>query len=426
MENLRYGSTGPHVELLQLGLQRSGYISSPPDGKFGPQTQSAVIRFQRQNGLSPDGIAGPLTFSALKPYLTGYTVHGIRKGDTFYKLSKEFNTPIEYIVSANPDIDPFNLSPGNKIIIPYGFNVVPTNINYSYFLTELCIEGLIARYPQIRRGIIGQSVLGKNLYTLQVGNGTKQVMYNASHHANEWITTPLLLKFTEEYLKAYIFMASIGGFSANYIFNTATINIVPLVNPDGVDLVTGALDKSIPAYKNAERISADYPSIPFPSGWKANISGTDINLNYPAGWEKAREIKFSQGFTSPAPRDFVGTAPFSAPESRAMADYTQENDFKLTLSYHTQGEVIFWKYLDFLPPNSFDIGLQLSAASTYSLETTPPESAYAGYKDWFIQTYNLPGYTIEAGLGTNPLPLSNFNKIYNDNEKLLVYAALLA
>lgn len=426
MENLRYGSTGPYVELLQLGLQRSGYLPASPDGKFGPQTQSAVIRFQRQNGLVPDGIAGNQTISAIKPYLTGYTVHEIRKGDTFYKLSKEFNTPIEYIVSANPDIDPFNLSPGNKIIIPFGFNVVPTNINYSYLLTDLCIEGLLARYPQITRGIIGQSVLGNNIYSLQIGNGTKQVMYNASHHANEWITTPVLLKFVEEYLKAYIFMASIGGFSANYIFNTSTINIVPLVNPDGVDLVTGALDKTGTAYKNAERIAADYPSIPFPSGWKANITGTDINLNYPAGWEKAREIKFSQGFTSPAPRDFVGTAPFSIPESRAMSDYTQENNFKLTLSYHTQGEVIYWKYLDFLPPNSFDIGLQLSAASGYNLEITPQESAYAGYKDWFIQTYNLPGYTIEAGLGTSPLPLSSFNKIYQDNEKLLVYAALLA
>lgn len=426
MENLRYGSIGPHVELLQLGLFRSGYLTTPPDGKFGPETQRAVIRFQRQNGLSPDGIAGPLTFTALKPYLTGYKVHEIRKGDTFYKLSKEFNTPIEYIVSANPDVDPFNLSPGNKIIIPFGFNVVPTNINYSYLLTELCIEGLSARYPQIIRRVIGQSVLGKNIYTLRIGNGSKKVMYNASHHANEWITTPVLLKFAEEYLKSFIFMASIGGFSANYIFNTVTIDIVPLVNPDGVDLVTGAIDKNSNAYKNAERIAADYPSIPFPAGWKANITGTDINLNYPAGWENAKEIKFAQGFISPAPRDFVGSSPLSAPESRAMVNYTQENDFRLTLSYHTQGEVIFWKYLDYMPPNSFDIGLQLSAASGYSLETTPPESAYAGYKDWFIQTYNLPGYTIEAGRGVNPLPLSDFNQIYSDNEKLLVYAALMS
>lgn len=426
METLRYGSTGPYVEMLQLGLQRSGYLSVPPDGKFGPRTQSAVIRFQRQNGLSPDGIAGPLTFAALRPYLVGYAVREIRKGDTFYKLSKEYYTPIEYIISANPDVDPSNLLPGSRIIVPFGFDVVPTNISYSYLLTEICIEGLSARYPQIVRGNIGQSVLGKNLYTIQIGRGSKKVMYNASHHANEWITTPVLLKFAEEYLKAYIFMASIGGFSATELFNTVTIDMVPLVNPDGVDLVTGALDKNTSAYQKAEVIAADYPSIAFPSGWKANIRGTDLNLNYPAGWENAREIKFAQGFTSPAPRDFVGTEPLSAPESRAMANYTRENNFRLTLSYHTQGEVIFWKYLDYMPPNAFDIGVQLSNASGYSLETTPPESAYAGYKDWFIQTYNLPGYTIEAGRGVNPLPISDFNEIYNDNERLLVLAGMLS
>ncbi len=434
METLRYGSNGPYVEMIQLALLRSGYLNAPPDGKFGPQTQNALIRFQRANGLSPDGIAGPLTYAALKPYITGYTVIEIRKGDTFYKLSKTFGTPIEFIVSANPDIDPFNLIIGQKLIIPFSFDVVPTTISYTYLLTQLCIEGLSIRYPIMRRGTIGRSVLGNELYTISIGNTSganssnsrKEVMYNASHHANEWITTPVLLRFAEQYLKSYTFMTSIGGVSAGELYNSAIINIVPLVNPDGVDLVTGAINKSSETYRNAQAIANNYPAIPFPNGWKANIQGTDLNLNYPAGWENAREIKFSQGYVSPAPRDFVGLAPLSAPESNALAAYTQENNFRLTLSYHTQGEVIYWKYLDYMPPNAFEIGLQLSRASGYSLELTPTESGYAGYKDWFIQTYNLPSYTIEAGEGINPLPISDFNKIYSDNERLLVLAAMLS
>ena len=62
----------------------------------------------------------------------------------------------------------------------------------------------------------------------------------------------------------------------------------------------------------------------------------------------------------------------------------------------------------------------MSERSGYSLEITPEYSSFAGYKDWFIQTYNLPGYTIEAGLGVNPLPLSQFDKIYRDNIGILV------
>jgi g-D-glutamyl-meso-diaminopimelate peptidase len=56
----------------------------------------------------------------------------------------------------------------------------------------------------------------------------------------------------------------------------------------------------------------------------------------------------------------------------------------------------------------------------------PEASGYAGYKDWFIQTYNRPGYTIEVGRGVNPLPISQFDRIYNDNVGLMATALALA
>lgn len=62
----------------------------------------------------------------------------------------------------------------------------------------------------------------------------------------------------------------------------------------------------------------------------------------------------------------------------------------------------------------------------YTLEDTPYGSSFAGYKDWFIQSYYLPGYTIECGLGSNPLPISQFDTIYAENEGILVLGAVLA
>ena len=102
-----------------------------------------------------------------------------------------------------------------------------------------------------------------------------------------------------------------------------------------------------------------------------------------------------------------------------MYDYTLSYSPSLTLSYHTQGNVIYWKFLDYNPPGAYTIGQRFSSASSYALESTPYASGFAGYKDWYIQTYNLPGYTIEAGLGENPLPISDFDGIYAANLGIL-------
>ena len=125
--------------------------------------------------------------------------------------------------------------------------------------------------------------------------------------------------------------------------------------------------------------------------WKLiNITGVDLNLQFPASWDQAKKVKFEQGFISPAPRDFVGTAPLVAPEAIAMYKFTLSHNFRLILAYHTQGRVIYWRYLDYLPPASYYIGEQFSQSSGYTLEDTPYSSSFAGYKDWFIKNYYLP------------------------------------
>ena len=140
-----------------------------------------------------------------------------------------------------------------------------------------------------------------------------------------------------------------------------------------------------------------------------------MNQQFPADWEKAREIKFAQGFVSPAPRDFVGTAPLTEPESIGIYDFTREHNFRLILAYHTQGEIIFWKYLNFMPEDAEKIANEFVRVSGYELINEMETNRFAGYRDWFISYYNRPGYTIETGRGVNPLPISQFEKIYNDN-----------
>ena len=160
--------------------------------------------------------------------------------------------------------------------------------------------------------------------------------------------------------------------------------------------------------------------------WKLRKTiGVDLNLQFPAGWNQAKEIKYSQGFNKPSPRDFVGYGPLTEPESLAIYNFTLSYNFRLVIAYHTQGQEIYWQFQDFNPPNSEYIGNRLAQSSGYILAKTPYNSSFAGYKDWFIQEFNRPGYTVEAGVGKNPLPISQFDEIYNDNIGILILGAIL-
>ena len=301
---------------------------------------------------------------------------------------------------------------------------MPADVPYCHEILEFNLQNLVKRFPFVSLFSIGKSVLGKEIYALKIGDGEKEIFYNGAHHANEWITIPVLLKFAEQLACAYAESGRIFGQSARKLFSAASVYIAPCVDPDGVDLVTGELTGG-EYYDAALRIAQSYPDVPFPSGWKANIRGVDLNLQYPAGWEQARENKFALGIVSPAPADYVGASPLSAPESRAMYDFTLSLSPQLTLAYHTQGEVIYWRYLDLEPRGARDIADTFAAVSGYSAEDTPFASGFAGYKDWYIREFDRPGYTVEAGLGRNPLPLSQFDKIYADNLGILTLSPFL-
>ncbi len=423
METLTLGSTGPNVKLIQSLLNRIGYNAGSVDGVFGPQTRQAVIAFQRDNGLVPDGIVGPATWAAFERFLRGYDTYSIRPGDTLYNIARRYYTSLSTILTANPGINPNALMIGQRIIVPYGIDVVFTDIDYTYEIMERQIQGLRVRYPFLEVGVAGNSVMGKNLYYIRLGRGANQVSYNGAHHANEWITTPLLMKFIENFARAYSVGGSIRGYSIPNIWNRSSIYIVPMVNPDGVNLVTYWPNYTNPAYQQAAQLNRT--GLPLPRVWKANIRGTDLNLNYPAEWEREKEIEIEQGITGPAPRDYGGPEPLSEPESTAMYNFTRQHDFRLVIAYHTQGEVIYWQFLNLAPPESLTIANLFSRVSGYAVVGGPGEAAYAGYKDWFIQEYRRPGYTIEVGRGVPPLPVSQFPTIYQQNEEIMLLGALV-
>lgn len=142
-------------------------------------------------------------------------------------------------------------------------SIVSTSVPYNYDIMLDNIYALKRKYPFLYIGSIGNSVLGNDLVYIRIGNGSKEVFYNASFHANEWITSPVLMKFVEDFCIAYSNNSTIYGYSARGIFDNTSIYLLPMVNPDGVNLVTGKLNSGY-AYNYVKKIAYGYATIPFP------------------------------------------------------------------------------------------------------------------------------------------------------------------
>lgn len=335
------------------------------------------------------------------------TNYKIQTGDSLCLIAQRLNLPLYSLLLVNPNLEPNRLQVGQLIKIPQRitWRLINGIQNFDYDIMMNDIRRLLAVYPFLQTAPIGNSVLKREIPEILVGSGTKRVHYNASFHANEWITTPIILTFLNDYLLSLTNQTTIRGLFTFSFYQQTTLSIVPMVNPDGVNLVLNGPPANEPWRSRV--VELNNGSLDF-SDWKANIRGVDLNDQFPANWdrERARNPKY------PGPRDYGGERPLSEPEAIAIADLTRRRDFARVLALHTQGEVIYWGYENLEPPESEVLVNEFSRVSGY--ESVQTIESYAGYKDWFIQEWRRPGFTVELGSGKNPLPLDQFDEIYQE------------
>jgi g-D-glutamyl-meso-diaminopimelate peptidase len=329
----------------------------------------------------------------------------ILPGDSLWRIAQNLNLPLEAMELVNPEINASNLTPGLTIKIPtrIHWRLVESSQRYDYSNLVKDLNRLKELYPFLQVTPTGKTVLGKEIPEIIIGSGEKRVHYNGSFHANEWITSLVIMTFLNDYLLSLTNHQPLRGQHAFPLYQNTILSIVPMVNPDGVDLVLNGPPENEPWQKQVVEMnkgSTDFTE------WKANIRGVDLNDQFPARWE----LEKARNPNKPGPRDYVGEKPLSEPEAIAMAELTRKKDFARVLAFHTQGEVIYWGFENLEPAESEVIVKEFSRVSGY--EPVKTIESYAGYKDWFIQDWQRPGFTIELGFGINPLPLSMFDDIY--------------
>lgn len=352
-------------------------------------------------------ITGGVLPNGMEVQIPGYIVQKESRLDIdFAEIALQYHLPIDGVSLLNQGGQkPFSVPV--RVMNP----MIVTDKPYDYQSLLEDLDTLSFHYPFIKVESIGRSVLGKRLLEVRIGQGDKIIHYNGSFHANEWITSAVLMKWLNDFLLAVTNDRTLCGMDCMPFYRDITISIVPMVNPDGVELVLKG-EEAAEGKVDVLKINNGNPAF---YAWKANIRGVDLNNQYPANWEIEKRRKIPK---APAPRDFPGETALSEPEALAMKELAMRRNFERVLALHTQGKEFYWGYEGHEPEEAANVAREFEVRSGY--RAVQYVDSHAGYKDWFIQEFKRGGFTIELGKGINPLPLSHLPGIYEDTVKILV------
>jgi len=215
--------------------------------------------------------------------------------------------------------------------IPPGFNLGSMGGYLTYAEVLLEFDSLVMNYPNLisPADSIGHTREGRPIYAYRVSDNPLQdetepeVLYTALHHAREPNSIMQMIYYLQEILSKYG-----TDPEATYLINEREMYVIPMVNPDGYL----------------------YNEFTNPAGggmWRKNrrdnLNGTfgvDLNRNYGSNWGYDN-IGSSPNTSSDTYR---GDIPFSEPETQAIRDYCNQHQFKLTLNYHTFGNLLIYPY----------------------------------------------------------------------------------
>ncbi len=265
-----------------------------------------------------------------------------------------------------------------------------------------------------------KSLCLRNIDYIEIGNNNNQVLLAGAFHGMEWLTSLILIHFIKKISYCICNKTFLSDINISEILKYKGVIIIPCVNPDGVEIsLNGA--KSSGKYQNlVSKISHDNTD-----SWQANARGVDLNHNFNAGWEHLHRLEISSGISSPSITQYGGPHPESEPESKGIADLCRNSNIRHALAFHSQGEEIYWSYGEHTPKRSELMAKIFSMSCGYKYTSPTGLAVGGGFKDWFIEEFKRPAFTVEIGKGKNPLPLSDLQKIYSQLEELLILSIIM-
>lgn len=281
--------------------------------------------------------------------------------------------------------------------------------DYSKLMSDA--EILANNYDIIEKFSIGKSVMQKDIWCLKIGEGKKKIILSGAYHGLEYLTAAFLIKFLSNYTVHIITGANYFGYDIKTLYEDVTLYIVPMVNPDGVDIAVNGLDITNEFHRH---LISEVGIHSFNNVWQANARGVDINHNFDANWHMVVD--------KPVPSKYGGAYAESEPETKVITEFIRKEKFDMLLAFHSQGSEIYYDFDGMTGKHSLEIAKKMAEESGYAVRVPDGTAAFGGCKDWFIKEFGKEGFTVEIGKGKNPLPMSMMDDVYDDNAKIILCA----
>ena len=309
-----------------------------------------------------------------------------------------------------------------------------SNLKYSYDQMQQDLAALQERYlGQMVVESLGTTADGRDITEVILGDvdAEHHILIQATMHAREYMNTVLAMNQIEDYLS--------GSENRSYadqtwkeIFENVCLHVIPMVNPDGVtisqDGVDGISDDNLKS-RLEECYQTDLANGKGSSDitqyfrtWKANAEGVDLNRNFDAGWDTYI------GASGPSTECYKGTAPASEPEAQAVLSVAQNYDLDCCIAYHSYGNLIYWNYgsQDTVLDADQRLAQCVSDVTGYEMHSTVQDSTdAAGCSDYFVLNLGIPAVTIENGGSECPMPIEEYQPMYQRNQDLWAAVACL-
>lgn len=259
--------------------------------------------------------------------------------------------------------------------------------DYAYLFNELQLFPTV--YP------IGFSSERREIPCIEIGSGNKCAIFAAAFHALEYLTAPALLSFAKALLNATEYHIRMRAY------------IIPMVNPDGVEIAVHGINPKRPYHRD---IIKSVGIMNFTKKWQANAAGVDINHNFNADWEPVK--------SSPSHSKYGGPYPESEPESQALVRLLKQIEPELFIAFHSQGKEIYYDFNGMENKLAKENAEEAAKICGYKAAVPDGTASFGGAKDWYIKEYHKQAYTVELGMGKNPLPHEQLYEMSRDTHNI--------